>query len=107
MVRTVQSKKCLTALFVVPFGLLPNSGVAQSPERGAQTDSGARQTAPAQNADKNADGLKDREALNRFLCAARKRVEEYNTLFRDLATEENWKHTFDNRRTKRDRYEAT
>jgi hypothetical protein len=88
MVRTGQSKICLTTLFVVLFGLIQNSGVAQSPERGVQTDSGARQEAPAQTADKNSDELKDREALNRFLSAARKGVEEYNRLFRDLATEE-------------------
>jgi hypothetical protein len=84
MLRTLQSKICLTALFVVLSGLVPDSGVAQSPERGAQTESGAS----AQATEKNAEANKARETLNRFLSVARQRTEEYNTLFRDLATEE-------------------
>ncbi|HEU0184280.1 MAG TPA: hypothetical protein VFS27_03140 [Blastocatellia bacterium] len=46
------------------------------------------QAAPAQTIDKNAQELKVRDSLNGLLNSARKRAEEYNTLFRDLATEE-------------------
>src|SRR5262245_49112896 len=83
-----QSKARLMALFIVFFGFAQNSGVAQSHGSGGQTDPSGGQAAPAQTTDKNAQDGKAREALNRFLSAARERAEEYNTLFRDLATEE-------------------
>lgn len=88
MVKAAQSKSRLLALFVVLSSFVPNSGMAQSPGSGAQTDSRTPQATLAQTTDKNAEEAKAREALNKFLSAARKRVEEYNTLFRDLATEE-------------------
>jgi len=88
MVRRAQSKINLTAMFVVLVGFLPNPGVAQAQAHGAQTDSAAQQGAPAQTTDKNAEEVKARESLNRFLSIARKRAEEYNTLFRDLTAEE-------------------
>jgi hypothetical protein len=88
MVETAQSKICSTTLFVVLFGFVPNSGVAQSHWSGGQPDPRTGQTAPAQTTDKNAQDVKALEALNKFLSLARKRVEEYNTLFSDLATEE-------------------
>lgn len=75
-------------LFIVFFGFVQNSGAAQSHGIAAQTDPGARQATPAQTIDKNAENVKAREVLNKFLSAARQRAEEYNTLFRDLATEE-------------------
>jgi hypothetical protein len=84
MVKSAQSKFTLAALFVVLFGLVPNSGMAQSQGQRDRTDSGAS----AQAVDKNAEEKKARETLNKFLSVARKRAEEYNTVFRDLATEE-------------------
>jgi hypothetical protein len=88
MVRTAQSKIVLTTIFVVHFGFIPKSGVPQLPGRGAQTDSMSSQVASAQTADKNGEEVNAPESLNRFLSIARKRAEEYNTIFRDLATEE-------------------
>jgi len=76
------------ALFIVFFGFVHNSGVAQSPGSGGQSDPRPGQAAPAQTTDKNTQDGKALEALNKFLTVARQRAEEYNTLFRDLATEE-------------------
>jgi hypothetical protein len=88
MTIDAQSKSGLMALFIVFFGFAQNSGVAQSHWYGGQTDPGAGQAAPAQTVDKNSQDLKALEALDKFLGVARQRAEEYNTLFRDLATEE-------------------
>src|SRR5262245_53623393 len=81
MVKTAKRKVTLAILFVVLFGFSPNSGVAQSHWGSGQTDPRAQQTAPAQTTNKNTQDVKDLEALNKFLSVARKRVEEYNTLF--------------------------
>ena len=75
-------------MFVVLVGFVPICGRAQSQTRGAQADSGTRQAATAQATDKNADEVKALELLGGFLNVARRRAEEYNKLFRDLATEE-------------------
>jgi hypothetical protein len=88
MTIDAQSKARLTALFIGFLGLAQNSGVAQSHLSGGQTDPRAGQAAPAQTTDKNHQDVKALEALNKFLSVARQRVEEYNKLFRDLATEE-------------------
>jgi hypothetical protein len=88
MTIDAQSKARLMALYIVFFGFAQNSGVARSHWGGGQTDPGAGQAAPAQTTDKNAQDVKALEALNKFLGVARQRVEEYNTLFRGLATEE-------------------
>jgi|SRR5262245_33505582 len=88
MTIDAQSKSRLVALFIAFFGFAQNSGVAQSHWGGGQTDPRAGQSAPAQATDKNAQDLKALEALDKFLSVARQRAEEYNTLFRDLATEE-------------------
>src|SRR5262245_59392055 len=83
-----QNKARLMTLSIIFFGFVGNSGVAQSSGNGAQTGPGAWQAAPAQTTDKNARDAKASETLNNMLNAARGRAEEYNTLFRDLATEE-------------------
>src|SRR5262249_31782799 len=88
VVKTAPSKAGLTILFALLFGFIPNSGAARSCCRGAQTGGVSPQAAPAQSTDKNAEGIKARESLNRVLDVARKRAEEYNNLFRDLAAEE-------------------
>src|SRR5262249_15040697 len=88
MTMSAQSKARLMTLFVVFFGFIHNFGFAQSPGSGAQTDPRAAQSAPTQTTDKNAQDAKALEAWNRLLSVARQRTEEYNTLFRDLATEE-------------------
>ena len=88
MIIAAQSKARLMTLFAALFVSVKISGVAQSPGSGAQSDPAARPLAPAQTADKNAQDEKAREALNKFLSVARARAEEYNTIFRDLATEE-------------------
>jgi hypothetical protein len=75
-------------LFIIFFGFVHNSGFAQSTGTGGQTDPRAGQSAPTQPTDKNAQDAKALEAWNRLLSVARRRAEEYNTLFRDLAAEE-------------------
>lgn len=88
MAIAAQNKIRLMTLFIGFFGFVQNSGFAQSHRSGGQTDPSAGQAAPTQTTDKNAQNGKALEALNRLLNAARQRAEEYNTLFRDLATEE-------------------
>jgi hypothetical protein len=88
MTISAQSKARLMTLFIFFWGFVHNSGFAQSPGSGGQTDPRAGQAAPSQTTDKNAQDVKALEALNKFLSVARQRAEEYNTLFRDLATEE-------------------
>ncbi|HEU0178858.1 MAG TPA: hypothetical protein VFV58_31730 [Blastocatellia bacterium] len=78
----------MTTLFVFLLGFIPNSTVAHSRWCGAQAGSVAPQSGPAQTINKNAEEAKAREYLNKLLSVARQRAEEYNTLFRDLATEE-------------------
>jgi hypothetical protein len=88
MVKTAQSKAGPTILLALFLGFIPNSGAARPRWRGAQTGNVSPQAAPAQTTDKKAEELKVRESLNRLLDVARKRAEEYNKLFRDLAAEE-------------------
>lgn len=88
MVKTARSKVILTALSVVLLDFVSNAGAAHSRRRVAQTGNVSPQSTPAQTADKNAAEIKAREILNELLSLARKRAEEYNTVFRDLTTEE-------------------
>jgi hypothetical protein len=64
MVKKAQSNICLTTMFVVLFGFIPNSDVVQSREYGAQTE------------------------LGNLLDRASERIEEYRLLFKDLTAEE-------------------
>jgi hypothetical protein len=64
MIKTTQPKAGLATLFVVLLGLISNSGLPKSRGQAAQTE------------------------LSYLLDRASKRVEEYNNLFKDLASEE-------------------
>jgi hypothetical protein len=88
MVKNAQSKARLATLFVLLIDFIPNSSAAGSRWPGAPIGAVSPQEAPAQTTYGNAEEIKAGEALNRLLSVARNRAEEYNTLFRDLATEE-------------------
>jgi hypothetical protein len=88
MVKTSQSIARLAPMFVMLLGFVSNSGAAHSHWRGAQDGKAAQQSTPAQTTDKTAAEIKAREILKELLILARKRAEEYNAAFRDLATEE-------------------
>ncbi|MBO0857917.1 MAG: hypothetical protein J2P21_05575 [Chloracidobacterium sp.] len=88
MVKTAQSKAGMTTMFTLLIAFIPNFSLAYSFWRDAQSSNVSPQARAAQTTDKNDEALKARESLNRFLGVARKRAEEYNKLFRDLAAEE-------------------
>jgi hypothetical protein len=88
MVKTSQSIARLAPMFVMLLGFVSNSGAAHSRWRGAQDGNAPQQSTPAQTTDKTAAEVKAREILKELLILARKRAEEYNVAFRDLATEE-------------------
>src|SRR5262245_59002926 len=87
-IKPAQREVAFATLFALLFGVIPNSTVGALHWFRAQTGNVSPQAAPAQTIDKNAQELKVRDSLNSLLNSARKRAEEYNTLFRDLATEE-------------------